>query len=68
MYQPETTGTTNRDQLVARNALRLKLWADDTFAHRFLCHPERECEDGCHGPMAPGYAGRVALYQSDLED
>lgn len=31
-----------------RNAMRLKLWADDAFAHRWMCHPERECEDGCN--------------------
>lgn len=65
MYQPATTGTTNRDQLVARNALRLKLWQDDAFAHRFLCHPNRECEDGC---SATAHVSRVALYQSELEE
>lgn len=27
-------------------AIRRQL-ENDTFAHRWLCHPERDCEDGC---------------------
>lgn len=48
-----------------RNTLRLKLWADDVFAHSWLCHPDgAPCEDGCDA--APD-TSRLALYQSELE-
>lgn len=57
-------GTTVRDHLIARNAMREWLWADAEFAHRWLCHPERGCEDGCEASADPG---RVELYNSELE-
>lgn len=66
MYQPTTTDTTANGLRVARNAMRLKLWADPVFAHRWLSHPERECEDGCYGDGAT--QARLALYQSELEE
>lgn len=68
VYQPATTDCTPNGLLRARNAMRERLWADDAFAHRWLCHPEHECVDGCDGTMeAPRYMERLALYQSDME-
>lgn len=43
-------------------ALANLLISDDTFAHRWLCHPDRECEDGCEGEGAD--PKRVAFYKS----
>jgi hypothetical protein len=60
-----STDTTNRGRKIARNSLRLQLWTDDVFAHRFLCHPDKPCQDGCD--VTPK-ADRVALYQSELEE
>lgn len=64
MIQPHTTDNTIEGRKRARNAMRLRLWANDVFAHKWLCHPERECEDGCDTAVIPE---RVELYQSDLE-
>jgi hypothetical protein len=63
-HQPMTTDTTNMGRKIARNSLRLQLWADDAFAHAFMCHPGKHCRDGCN--IAP-MASRLALYQSELE-
>jgi len=63
-YQPHTTDATPEGQRRARNSMRQKLLADPAFAHRWCCHPERECEDGCDD--APDQA-RLALYQSNAE-
>lgn len=53
----------------ARNTLRLRLWSDDALAHRWLCHPHRECYDGCAGEVeVPDYGNRLALYQTDIEE
>lgn len=63
--QPYTTDQTTQGRLVAENALRLKLWADDAFAHRWLCHADGgECDGGatCSTPQ-----NRKAFYESDLE-
>jgi hypothetical protein len=38
--------------------------ADLGTVHRWLCHPDRECEDGCTGSADPE---RLALYQSAHE-
>lgn len=52
----------------ARNTLRLRLWSDDAFAHRWLCHPARDCRDGCAGEVeVPDHGNRIALYQTDIE-
>jgi hypothetical protein len=64
MHQPFTTDSTTTGSKAARNAMRLRLWADDYFAHRWLCHPGEECRDGCDVQAA---ASRVDLYQSDVE-
>lgn len=64
MHQPYTTETTARGLLIARNSMRLKLWADDVFAHRWLCHPSRECKDGCD---VKADSARLKLYESELE-
>ena len=65
LYQPYTTDCTPRGLLIARNAMRLRLWADDTwFVHRWLCHPGEDCKDGCD---VMGDPGRIVLYQSELE-
>ena len=64
MYQPHTTDVTLRGWLVARNAMRIKLWDDPVFAHRWLCHPDRECDDGCD---VRAIQARLELYTSELE-
>lgn len=64
MHTPFTTDTTHGADVRARNAMRLQLWADDGFAHRWLCHPGTECADGCDAAAEPG---RAALYESELE-
>lgn len=64
MYQPHTTDVTPDGLRRARNATRLRLRADDALAHRFLCHPDRECTDGCDDPPHPA---RLALYTTDVE-
>lgn len=64
MYQPATTDVTASGLKRARNAMRLKLWADDSFAHCWLCHPGEPCADGCD---TPAIGERLALYQSELE-
>lgn len=64
MYQPFTTDSTLEGQKTARNSMRLRLWNDPVFAHRWLCHPERDCKDGCDNR---GIHSRVMLYTSDLE-
>lgn len=50
----------------ARNTLRLQLWADDVFAHNWLCHHWDNSlhEDGCD--KAPNQE-RAEFYTSDLE-
>lgn len=63
-YQPATTDVTPRGLKIARNAMRQRLWDDPIFAHRWLCHPERECKDGCDDAAIPS---RWALYDSELE-
>ena len=73
IFQPYTTDTTAKGLMVARNAKRLELWhrsehggiEGSAYVHRWLCHPERECEDGCDDAAKPD---RVALYESPLED
>lgn len=48
--------------------MRLKLWEDNAFAHKWLCHDDMVCPDGCEGySMAPNYNARVALYESAIE-
>ena len=59
-----TTDTTPEGARIARNALRLKLWHDDSFAHQWLCHPNDQCQDGCQVHADPR---RLALYQSDID-
>jgi hypothetical protein len=66
-FQPYTTEATARGMLIARNATRLRLWADPEAAHRFLCHPGEECEDGCSGGYPRDWMQRQALLNSDLE-
>lgn len=54
------------DLIRERNSLRLKLWADDAFAHGWLCHADGStCPDGCDG--APKVS-RLKIYISELED
>lgn len=70
MYQPYTTDLTFQGLKVARNTMRLQLWSDnpffgENFVHKWLCHPNEECKDGCEAPAIPE---RLALYQSELED
>ena len=67
MFQPHTTDTTKDGLRRARNAMRLKLWNDDAFAHMWLVHHphgEDTCPDGCDQQANPQ---RVELYQSELE-
>jgi hypothetical protein len=64
MHQPFTTEVTTTGLRAARNSMRERLWADHRFAHRWLCHPEHECKDGCD--ESPN-AARWALYASELE-
>ena len=66
MFQPYTTDITRDGMRRARNAMRLRLWADDVYAHRWLCHQLSEpCPDGCDAAADPQ---RKALYESDLEE
>ena len=68
VYQPFTTDASEDGMRRARNAMRERLWADNAFAHRWLCHPGHSCEDGCDGSAGTDdFAARVALYQSDIE-
>jgi len=67
LFQPTTTDVTPAGLMRARNSMRIMLWNDSSFAHRWLCHPARECEDGCEGGFASHYDARLALYQSELE-
>jgi hypothetical protein len=64
IYQPATTDTTTNGAMVARNAMRQRLTDDDAFAHRWLCHPESDCRDGCDVRPIPS---RLALYESEIE-
>ena len=64
MHQPATTDATTEELRRARNAMREKLWHDDAFAHRWMCHPERDCADGCSDRPDPG---KLALYVSEME-
>jgi hypothetical protein len=65
MYQPYTTDITPRGLMIARNAMRQYLDAADLgTVHQWLCHPDKECEDGCTESVDPA---RLALYQSDVE-
>lgn len=64
MFQPYSTDWTCDGKRRARNAMRLRLWADDAFAHRWLCHVDRKCEDGCDVRPEPA---RLALYESEVE-
>lgn len=58
--------TTLQDLVLERNSLRIKLWADDVFAHRWLCHPDGEpCSDGCNAAVK---GSRKAFYESDIEN
>lgn len=67
-FQPTTTDTTLNGLIRARNAMRLKLWEDNSFAHKWLCHDDLVCPDGCAGESkAPNYNARVALYESAIE-
>lgn len=63
-FQPATTDTTIEGYRRARNAMRIRLWNDADFAHRWLCHPGHRCKDGCEEHADPE---RLALYQSDIE-
>ncbi len=68
MFTPPNDGTAEGAKR-ARNTLRLRLWGDDVFAHRWLCHPARECDDGCAGePDVGDHGSRLALYQSEMEE
>lgn len=64
MHTPYTVDTTPAGQVVSRNTMRLRLWADPVFAHRWMCHPDSECADGCDAAPIPA---RAALYQSEVE-
>ena len=64
IYQPATSEITLEGMKIARNGMRLKLWNDDIFAHKFLCHPNSECQDGCEVAANPL---KLNLYNSDLE-
>lgn len=65
MFQPYTTDVTRDGLRRARNAMRLRLWADDSFAHRWLCHEGNgKCPDGCDTKADPR---RLALYKSEVE-
>jgi len=57
---------TAHDALCRRNQLRLMLWADDDFAHAWLCHANHaeRCSDGCDGTADPK---RATFYASPLE-
>ena len=65
VFQPYTTDATPAGLVVARNTMRLRL-ADMAVSdtHRWLCHPGRECADGCDAAPIPE---RLALIQSDHE-
>jgi hypothetical protein len=39
VFQPYTTDVTIEGLKRARNSMRLKLWADPSWAHLWLCHP-----------------------------
>lgn len=57
---------TLQDLIRERNSLRLKLWDDPVFAHRYLCHADGgPCLDGCDSIPNPT---RAALYNSEIED
>lgn len=62
--RPSTTDTSVGAHARARNSLRLQLWSDDAFAHRWLCHEGHACADGCDATAEPR---RLALYASDIE-
>jgi hypothetical protein len=64
IYQPVTTDITIEGFKVARNSMRLKLWNDDIFAHKWLCHPNNDCKDGCD--IKP-IESRFNLYESEVE-
>lgn len=55
-----TTDTTPRGLEIANKNMANRLADDDVFAHRWLCHPEHECEDGCDVEAIPS---RLELYQ-----
>lgn len=57
---PCRVGTTEAE----RNALRDRLAADPVFAHRWLCHPGVECEDGCE---VAAYPDHLEFYYSPRE-
>ena len=63
IFQPYTTDRTHDGLRRARNAMRLRLWNDDDFAHRWLCHSGVECKDGC-GVDAVTVSARVVDDQS----
>lgn len=64
-FQPATTDLTLQGFKIARNNMRLNLWNDVDFAHKWLCHPGKECEDGCYSFPNPM---KLALYESELEN
>lgn len=64
MFQPYTTDNSTDGKRIARNVMRLRLWADDVFAHRWLVHPNVACIDGCD---ANAKSERLSLYESDIE-
>jgi hypothetical protein len=64
IYQPATTDTTIDGMRRARNSMRIRLWDDAYFAHRYLCHPGHSCQDGCEMSPMPS---RAALYNSEIE-
>lgn len=55
---------TRSDLIRERNNLRRMLWDDDVFAHRWMCHPNEHCKDGCDA--APS-SRRLAFYKSEQE-
>lgn len=57
---------TQQDALCRRNSLRQQLWANDKFAHSWLCHSKNDagCPDGCDA--APDTT-RARFYATDLE-
>lgn len=64
MYQPRTTDVTIEGLKVSRNNMRLILWNEPEFAHKWLCHPNNNCEDGCN---MKAIKNRLDLYESEIE-
>lgn len=47
---------------VERNRLRVRLWADDEYAHRWIYHFGRLCDGKCTASSE-----RLGFYKSSLE-